>query len=136
MGNVRRMDRDLDSPFSPDATNLDAVLMVLFYHDTVWLKVDRAKMNKAVFDALKTGGVYGIVDHAARAGAGTSAAQTLHRIEEKTVIDEVTKAGFKLAGEADFLRNPNDKRDWNDAPMAAADKRGTSDRFVLKFVKP
>jgi predicted methyltransferase len=136
MGNVRRMDRDLDSPFSPDATNLDAVLMVLFYHDTVWLKVDRAKMNKAVFDALKSGGVYGIVDHAARAGAGTSVAQTLHRIDEKTVIDEVTKAGFKLEAEGDFLKNPSDKHDWNASPMAAADKRGTSDRFALKFVKP
>jgi predicted methyltransferase len=136
MSNVRRSDRELESPFPADATNLDAVVMVLFYHDTVWLKTDRAKMNKAVFDALKSGGVYGIVDHSAKAGAGTSGAQTLHRIEEKTVIDEVTKAGFKLAGEGDFLRNPTDKRDWNDAPMAAADKRGTSDRFVLKFVKP
>ena len=136
MANVRRVDRELDAPFPADATNLDAVLMVLFYHDTVWLKTDRAKMNKAVFDALKSGGIYGIVDHSARAGAGTSAAQTLHRIEEKTVIDEVTKAGFKLAGEADFLKNAGDKRDWNDSPKAAADKRGTSDRFVLKFVKP
>ncbi len=136
MANVRRVDRELESPLPPEATNLDAILMVLFYHDTVWLKTDRAKMNKAVFDALKSGGVYGIVDHSARAGARTSVAQTLHRIEEKTVIDEVTKAGFKLAAEADFLRNPGDKRDWNDSPTAAADKRGTSDRFVLKFVKP
>jgi predicted methyltransferase len=136
MANVRRSDRELEAPLPPEATNLDAVVMVLFYHDTVWLKTDRAKMNKAVFDALKTGGVYGIVDHAARAGAGTTTAQTLHRIEEKTVVDEVTKAGFKLAAEADFLKNPNDKHDWNDAPMAAADKRGTSDRFVLRFVKP
>jgi predicted methyltransferase len=136
MSNVRRVDRELEAPFPAEATNLDAVLMVLFYHDTVWLKTDRAKMNKAVFDALKSGGIYGIVDHSARAGAGTSAAQTLHRIEEKTVVDEVTKAGFKLDASGDFLRNPNDKRDWNDSPKAAAAKRGTSDRFALKFVKP
>jgi predicted methyltransferase len=136
MSNVRRADRELESPFPQEATNLDAVLIVLFYHDTVWLKTDRAKMNKGVFDALKSGGIYGIVDHSAKAGAGTSVARSLHRIEEKTVIDEVTKAGFKLAGEGDFLRNPDDKRDWNDSPMAAAAKRGTSDRFVLKFVKP
>ncbi len=45
MANVRRADRELESPFPPDATNLDAVVMVLFYHDTVWLKTDRAKMN-------------------------------------------------------------------------------------------
>ena len=44
--------------------------------------------------------------------------------------------GFKLAAEADFLRNPGDARDWNDSPTAAAERRGTSDRFVLKFVKP
>jgi predicted methyltransferase len=136
MANVRRLDRELDAPFAPETHELDAVLIVLFYHDTVWLKTDRAKMNKAVFDALKSGGVYGVVDHSARAGAGTTVAQSLHRIEEKTVVDEVTKAGFKLAGEADFLRNPKDARDWNDSPTAAAGKRGTSDRFVLKFVKP
>jgi predicted methyltransferase len=136
MSNVRRVDRELESPLPPEATNLDAVVIVLFYHDTVWLKTDRAKMNKAVFDALKSGGVYGIVDHSGRAGSGTSAAQTLHRIEEKTVIDEVTKAGFKLAGEADFLRNAKDTRDWNDSPGNKSVPRGTSDRFVLKFVKP
>jgi predicted methyltransferase len=130
------VDRELDSPFPPEATKLDAVVMVLFYHDTVWLKTDRAKMNRAVFDALKSGGVYGIVDHSARAGAGTSVAKSLHRIEEKTVVDEVTKAGFKLEAEADFLRNAADPRDWNDAPTADQAKRGTSDRFVLKFVKP
>jgi predicted methyltransferase len=49
---------------------------------------------------------------------------------------EVLKAGFKLGDQAGFLKNPADARDWNDAPNAAADKRGTSDRFVLKFVKP
>jgi predicted methyltransferase len=136
MKNVARVDRELDDPLPAEATNLDAVLLVLSYHDTVWMKVDRARMNQAVFTSLKHGGVYGIVDHSARAGAGTRAVETLHRIDEKAVIDEVTKAGFKLAAEADFLRNPDDKRDWNDSPLAAAGKRGTSDRFVLKFVKP
>ncbi|HLK39992.1 MAG TPA: SAM-dependent methyltransferase, partial [Polyangiaceae bacterium] len=60
----------------------------------------------------------------------------LHRIDERAVIDEVTRAGFRLAGEGDFLRNAADARDWNDSPMAAADRRGKSDRFVLKFVRP
>ncbi len=136
MKQVHGVERDLDAPFPPEAHDLDAVVMVLFYHDAVWMKVDRAKMNKAVFDALKPGGVYGIVDHAARAGAGTSDVQTYHRIDEKTVIDEVTKAGFKLAAEGDFLRNPKDTRDWNDSPRAAGNRRGTSDRFALEFVKP
>ena len=49
---------------------------------------------------------------------------------------EIEKAGFRLARTADFLRNSSDTRDWNDAPFAAADRRGKSDRFVLLFVKP
>jgi predicted methyltransferase len=62
--------------------------------------------------------------------------ETFHRIDEKALRDEVEAAGFKLAGEASFLRNPSDTRDWNDSPRASGDKRGTSDRFVLKFEKP
>ncbi len=93
-------------------------------------------MNHAVLAALKPGGVYGIVDHSARDGAGDTEVQTNHRIEQTTLVDDVTKAGFKLAGEAKFLRNPKDTRDWNDSGRAAGERRGTSDRFVLKFVKP
>lgn len=135
--NVVREDRDFDSPFPPDVKNLDLVVSVLFYHDTVWLGTDRDKMNKAVYDALKPGGFYVVVDHSAKQGSGTKDVKTLHRIEESVVKDEVQKAGFKLVGSDDSLRNGQDKRDWNDAP-GAADKegrRGTSDRFVLKFQK-
>ena len=49
---------------------------------------------------------------------------------------EVLAAGFKLDGESDVLRNPDDKRDWNSSPRAAGERRGTSDRFVLRFMKP
>jgi|HubBroStandDraft_6_1064221.scaffolds.fasta_scaffold169489_2 predicted methyltransferase len=133
---VVRVDRPIDSPLPPDAKNLDAVVSVLVYHDTVWLGVDRDKMNKAAFDALKKGGEYVVVDHSAAAGHGTDDVKTLHRIEEDAVTREVVRAGFQPAGSANFLRNPSDGRDWNDSPNAAADKRGTSDRFVLKFVRP
>jgi predicted methyltransferase len=133
---VVRVDREFDAPLPPDAKNLDAVVSVLIYHDTTWLGVDRAKMNKAVLAALKPGGEYVIVDHSAAEGHGANDAKTLHRIEESTVVQEVERAGFHRAGNADFLRNPGDTRDWNDAPNVAADKRGTSDRFVLKFIKP
>lgn len=136
MKNVVRVDREFDEPLPPEAKELDAVVMVLFYHDTVWMKTDRDKMNKLIFNALRSGGVYGIVDHSAKAGSGTSEAQTTHRIEEKVLREEVEKAGFKLAGEASFLRNEKDTRDWNASPMKAGELRGTSDRFVLKFVKP
>jgi len=136
MSNVVRVDRDFDDPLPPEAKDLDAVLLILFYHDTVWMGTDRARMNRAVFAALKPGGVFGVVDHSGRIGTGTSEVQTLHRIEESVVRQEIEAAGFQLAGEADFLRNASDTRDWNDSPRAAAERRGTSDRFVLKFIKP
>jgi len=136
MKNVTRVDRELDDPLPPEAKDLDCVLMVLIYHDTVWMGVDRDKMNRAAFAALKPGGVFGVVDHSAKKGDGTNVAQTFHRIEESVVIDEVKRAGFVLDAEGDFLRNAADTRDWNDSPGAAGDKRGKSDRFVLRFKKP
>ena len=136
MKDVARLDRDFDSPFPGDVPPLDAVTLVLFYHDTVWLKVDREAMNKAVFAALKPGGVYLIIDHSAKAGDGIKVTDTFHRIEEDVVKKEVLAAGFVADGEANFLRNSADTRDWNDSPRAAGDKRGTSDRFVLRFRKP
>ncbi len=136
MGNVTRLDRELDDPFPANVHDLDAVLLVLVYHDTVWLKVDRDKMNRAIFAALKPGGIYGIVDHSSRPGAGLQDVKSLHRIDEQTLRAEVERAGFKLAAEGDFLRNPSDPRDWNASPRAAGARRGSSDRFVLKFVKP
>lgn len=136
MANVVRLDRPFDDPFPPEVRDLDAVLIVLLYHDTVWQGVDRARMNAAVFRALRSGGVYGVVDHAARQGTGTADVETLHRIEESVVRSEVEAAGFRLDAEADFLRNPQDPRDWSASPRVAGERRGTSDRFVLRFVKP
>jgi len=115
---------------------LDVVLDVLFYHDTVWIGVDREKMNRAIFAALKPGGIYGIVDHSGLPGSGLGTVKTTHRIEEKNVRDEIEHAGFQFVEEASFLKNPNDTRDWNDSPKEAGERRGTSDRFVLKFKKP
>jgi predicted methyltransferase len=136
MKNVIRADRDLEAPLPADAKNLDAVVDVLFYHDTVWLGADRDKMNKAVFDALKHGGEYVVVDHSATEGRGTADAKSLHRIDELAVIREVERAGFHHVASADFLRNPGDTRDWNGSPREAGERRGTTDRFVLKFIKP
>lgn len=136
MSNVVRINSEFDAPLPADVKDLDAVLIVLFYHDTVWFETDRAAMNRAVFNALRPGGVYGIVDHNAREGDGITQTKTLHRIEEKDVRREVEAAGFVLAASADFLRSPSDTRDWNASPTTAAERRGTSDRFVLKFVKP
>jgi len=136
MSDVVRVDRELDDPFPAEARDLDAVFLVLVYHDTVWHGVDRPRLLRAVFDALAPGGSFVVVDHRARDGAGIDDVQTLHRIEEAVVRREVAAAGFELAAVGGFLANPDDPRDWNDSPVAAADRRGTSDRFVLRFVKP
>jgi predicted methyltransferase len=136
MRNVVRVDREFDDPFPPEARDLDAVYVVLFYHDTVWMGADRDRMNRAVFAALRPGGFYFIIDHAARSGSGAADAKTLHRIDEAFVVAEVERAGFKLHAVGDFLRNPADERDWNASPSAAGERRGTSDRFALQFVKP
>ena len=136
MRSVVRVDRELDDPFPPEVRDLDSVYIVLFYHDVVWMGADRDRMNRAVFSALRPGGSYFVIDHAARPGSGTADAKTLHRIDEAFVIAEVQRAGFQLHAVGDFLRNPADQHDWNASPGAAGQRRGTSDRFALQFVKP
>ena len=122
-----------DDPVPPEESNgkLDLVTLMFNYHDFGFMGVDRAQMNAAIFRSLKPGGFYVIADHAGRPGTGISESGTLHRIEESFLRAEVEAAGFKLAAEGDFLRNPNDPRDQN-APNPPQPK----DEFVLKFVKP
>jgi predicted methyltransferase len=134
--NIIRVDRELDDPFPPEVRDLDLIVINLVYHDTVWLGVDRGKMDRAIFAALRSGGRCAVIDHSARPGTGIADVQTLHRIDESVVRGELGRAGFVLAGGDSFLRNPSDTRDWNDAPAAAASRRGTSDRFALLFAKP
>jgi predicted methyltransferase len=136
MKNVVRVDSEFSEPFPDTIHDLDAVIDVLFYHDTVWQKADRERMNRTIFRALRSGGQYVVVDHSARPGSGLNDVETLHRIEESVLKDEVLKAGFQLARSADFLRSPADTRDWSASPRVAGERRGTSDRFVLGFVKP
>jgi predicted methyltransferase len=136
MRKVVRADREFDDPLPPQARGLDLVVMNALYHDTVWMKTDRARMDRAILEALRPGGAFVVIDSSARPGAGVADAQTLHRIDEQVVRDEVEAAGFRLAAEGSFLRNPADPRDWNSSPRAAAERRGMSDRFALRFVKP
>ncbi|NML47529.1 class I SAM-dependent methyltransferase [Ramlibacter sp. G-1-2-2] len=124
--------RPFEDPVPPEAQGrLDMVTLMFNYHDFGHLGVDRAAVNRAVFQALKPGGVYVIADHSGRAGTGISESGTLHRVEEAFVVREVEAAGFRLAGHGDFLRNPDDPRDRN-TPQPPMPK----DEFVLRFVKP
>jgi predicted methyltransferase len=125
--------RPFEDPVPAELANgrLDLVTLMFNYHDLGFLGVDRARMNEAVFKALKPGGVYVIADHSGRPGTGISESGTLHRIEEAFLRREVEAAGFKLAAEGNFLRNANDPRDKN-----TPDPPQPKDEFVLKFVKP
>ena len=131
MRNVVRVLREYDDPVPPSVRDLDLVTFLFAYHDTAFMPVDRAKMNRALFDALKPGGVLVISDHSASPGAGLSVVKTLHRIEESTLRREVEAAGFKVIAEGDFLRNPADARD-----AIVFRPQVPVDEFVLKFIKP
>lgn len=131
MKNVVAAVRPYDDPLPPEAKNLDLITVFLIYHDITFMPVDRAKMNTALFGALKPGGHLVVVDHSAKPGAGTAVGRSLHRIEEAALRRELEAAGFKLVAEGNFLRDPGDPRDVPFREMTHM----ASDRFALKFVK-
>jgi predicted methyltransferase len=122
--------QNFDHPLPLEARDLDLITFVLNYHDTAHMGVDRAAMNRNLFEALKPGGVFVVVDHAAKDNDGVQVAGTLHRIEERIVRSEIEAAGFRLIAEGNFLRNPGDSRE------ATSERDPATDRFVLKFEKP
>ena len=123
----------IDGPFEnialPQDGSLDFVFIHLDYHELS--APVRAAMNKRVFAALKRGGFYGVVDHAAAAGRGDQDAKTFHRVEKALVIKDAAAAGFKLAQEGTMLSRADDTKDFSVTKL-----RDRSDRFVLKFEKP
>src|SRR6266481_652821 len=131
MKNVVHVVRDFDDPIPPEVAGLDLITFFFAYHDITYMQVDRAAMNQKMFAALKPGDFLIIADHSAKPGDGVSVARTLHRIEESVLRREVEAAGFKLAGEADFLRHPEDPRD-----ATVFRPQIPTDEFVLKYQKP
>ena len=131
MKNVTSLLRPYDDPTPPEVRDLDLITFFFFYHDVTYLEVDRAAMNKKLFAVLKPGASLVIADHSAAAGAGTTVGKSLHRIEEAVLRKEIEAAGFKLAAEGNFLRQPGDKRDFN-----VNKPTGPVDEFVLRFQKP
>ena len=115
---------------------VDLFWTTLNYHDlhiARYGNVDIAAFNRHVFDSLKHGGIYFIVDHAATKGSGINDTPDLHRIDEATVIEEVKAAGFALAGESDLLRHSTDE---HTKKVFDPEVRWKTDQFVLKFRKP
>jgi len=131
MTNVVALVRPFDDPLPTDVRDLDLVTFFFFYHDTTYMEVDRAKMNRKLYAALKPGGMLVIADHSARPGDGATVGKTFHRIEEAVLRGEVEAAGFRLIAEGNFLRHPEDARNFSvNRPT------GPVDEFVLKFRKP
>lgn len=132
-GNIVAVVQPFETPVPPEVASngLDLVTLMFNYHDLGHMGVDRGKMNRAVFAALRPGGLYVIADHSGRVGTGISESGTLHRIEESFLRAEVEQAGFRLLEAGNFMRNPSDPRDQN-TPNPPQPK----DEFVLKFVKP
>jgi predicted methyltransferase len=104
------------------------------YHDLHNIPdFDVTAFNKKVFDGLKPGGIYMVLDHAAAAGSGTRDTKTLHRIDPGTVKQEIQAAGFVFVGASELLQRPAD-----DHQLKVFDPsiRGKTDQFILKFRKP
>ena len=132
--NVSVIKAPINSLVAPES--LDVVWTAQNYHDLkddFFKPADTALVNKAIFNALKPGGIYVVLDHSAPKGSGVADTQTLHRIDEAVVRKEVLAAGFKFVGESNALRNTADTRD-----KLVFDKsiRGHTDQFILKFRKP
>jgi predicted methyltransferase len=116
----------------------DVLWLHLFYHDLHTALIQAkgataANFNRVLYERLKPGGSYVIVDHAAAAGAGTSDTQSLHRIDPASVREEVEAAGFVLDAESTILAN---KDDQHSIKVFDPSIKGETDRFAYRFVKP
>jgi predicted methyltransferase len=133
-GNVSVLDQPAAALATPEP--VDLVFTAQNYHDYMdkfMGPVDPATLNKAVFAALKPGGIYLIVDHVAAAGSGHRDTDTLHRIDPASVKAEVVAAGFRFVGESHLLANPTDD---HSKKVFDPSVRGRTDQFIYKFRKP
>jgi predicted methyltransferase len=103
------------------------------YHDPFMGPVDMKDFDKQVYDALKPGGVFIVIDHIAPAGSGTGDTNTLHRIDPEVVKQEVESAGFVFDGSSDALVNPKDPLDIK---VFDPSIRGHTSQFIYRFKKP
>ena len=131
--NVTSIMGTFNDPIFPEP--IDMAVIILIYHDThlSQLNIDTAAMNKALFNAIKPGGIYLVVDHSAEEGSNSRDVDKLHRIDPILVKQEVESAGFEFITESNVLNNPEDM--LNTMVMMPLVK-GKSDRFIYKFRKP
>jgi predicted methyltransferase len=140
LANVEHQTLDLNH-MNLKAASLDAVFLIKVYHDLYWVdtevsspwpKIDTGSVLDQLARALKPGGVLLLVDHSAKAGSGTAAASTLHRIDESYAVKDFESRGLKVVAKSDLLRRPDDARDLLSYKGPAL---GKTDRFVLVFRK-
>ena len=115
---------------------LDLAWVTQNYHDlkiAEYGKVDTVEFDRAVYKALKPGGIYFILDHQGPATMTVADIEKMHRINRDLVVKEVTSVGFKLVAEGKFLHRPGD-----DLTLSIFDKaiQGHTDQYALRFVKP
>lgn len=137
LAGVTRHDREVDD-LDLGEGSLDAAMIIMSYHDlyhedTGWPRMNVPDFMGQVVRALKPGGRFLLVDHAAAPGSNIDTAQSLHRIDETFVIEDVEGFGLQLAGRSDALRNPDDDHTLHVFDPAI---RGKTDRFILVFQKP
>ena len=134
---VKRHDREVDK-LDLGENNLDAAMIIMSYHDLYhtaegWPAINVSQFMGQIVRALKPGGRFLVVDHAAATGTGSSSAQELHRIEESFARADIESYGLTFKASSDVLRNPDD-----DHSVVVFDPaiRAKTDRFVLVFEKP
>ena len=132
-GNIAVVAADFPAVALPEP--VDLIWTSQNYHD-LHLKarnLDVAAVNRAVFAALKPGGLFVVLDHAAAPGSSLDSADAVHRIDPAIVKAEVEAAGFKFEGEDTALRNLTDD---HTKPVFDPSIRGHTDQFIYKFRKP
>lgn len=129
--NIHLIVRPFEDPYPADAPRVDVITFILNYHDVVNAPVDRAVMDRHLYEALKPGGHLVLVDHSAKPGTGLRDTNTLHRIDESVVLAELQHAGFVLEERSPFLENKADPREQPFWEMKVP-----TDRFALRLVRP
>jgi len=126
--------------FTAEGRRFDVMMISLNYHDLYWQSdkykippTDPAAFLKALYAAVKPGGVVGVIDHVGGAGDTRAVVEKTHRIDPATVKADFAAAGFRFEAASDILRNPADDHSKNVFDPAV---RGKTDRFLLRFRKP
>jgi len=117
-------------PFDFGVTDLDRVFTFRNYHN--FSVAGRMEINKAVFRALKPGGIYGVVDHTRRHMEPDND-ENGRRVDPVEAIKEIESAGFEFVDYSGHLMRPKDTLIYE---VGHEGVTGHTDRFTLKFRKP